>query len=411
MTKTPKLVLLAMAFLAPIALNVYAPIMPALKLSLSTSADAIQLGMTLFLIFFALGQLSCGLFVELFGQKKVLLWGVSLYILGSIIGIIVNDIYWLLIARVLQATGGGFSLLLTRSIILEQNSPNKAAAKLSYIALGIASLQAIVPTLTGYLNVYYSWHFVFYFSLVIALIAWWAIYWHLPAKSLAQPQPLEGEVTNDALLVNKVKSLTIPPSISDIVNTYVKVLIFPKFFFVTLANSLTSAGFFVFVLNVPFIVADKLAGNSQDYGKWYLIVALGFWIGSFISSQISERIGNDTMLKLGWYIAMLAALLMTISVLTAGVSYWSLFAPMALFTFGRGLLLPNAQASAVTATPYKRSTAMGVFSFCQLLIGAAFAQLSVIFVKQDTVFLPIAITLLAVLSLLSYSKSRCILAN
>jgi len=133
--KTPKLVLLAMAFLAPIALNVYAPLMPALKMSLSTTSDAVQLGMTLFLIFFALGQLSCGLFVELFGQKKVLLWGVSIYIVGSVIGILVNDIYWLLIARILQAIGGGFSLLLTRSIILEQNSPNKAAAKLSYIAL------------------------------------------------------------------------------------------------------------------------------------------------------------------------------------------------------------------------------------------------------------------------------------
>jgi DHA1 family bicyclomycin/chloramphenicol resistance-like MFS transporter len=94
--------------------------------------------------------------------------------------------------------------------------------------------------------------------------------------------------------------------------------VFPKFFFVTFANALTSAAFFAFVLNVPFIVADNLAGNSLDYGKWYLIVALGFWIGSFISSQISERIGTDTMLKLGWYIAILAAFSMTISVVIVG---------------------------------------------------------------------------------------------
>lgn len=409
--KTPKLVLLAMAFLAPIALNVYAPIMPALKLSLSTSTDAVQLGMTLFLIFFALGQLSCGLFVELYGQKKVLLWGVSIYILGSVIGIFVNDIYWLLIARVLQATGGGFSLLLTRSIILEQNSPNKAAAKLSYIALGIASLQACVPTLTGYLNVYFSWHFVFYFSLAIALIAWWAIYWHLPEKKLSQAPSLEGEAMSDSKPFDKVSAPTIQPSIREIIKTYLRVLVFPKFFFVTLANALTSAGFFAFVLNVPFIVADNLAGNSLDYGKWYLIVALGFWIGSFISSQISERIGTDTMLKLGWYIATLAAFLMTISVFIMGINYWSLFGPMALFTFGRGLLLPNAQASAVTATPYKRSTAMGVFSFCQLLIGASLAQLSVIFVKQNIVLLPIVITLLAIFSMLSYFKGNKFITN
>jgi len=409
--KTSKLVLLAMAFLAPIALNVYAPIMPALKVSLSTSAEVIQLGMTLFLTFFAFGQLSCGLFVELFGQKKVLLWGVSLYIVGSVIGILVNDVYWLLIARVLQAIGGGFSLLLTRSIILEQNSPSKAAAKLSYIALGIATLQACVPSLTGYLNIYFSWQFVFYFSLGIAMIAWWAIYWYLPEKSFTQSQQPVKKVVIDYLQVNKVIDSTKKPSINEIIYTYIRILVFPKFFFISFANALTSAAFFAFVLNVPFIVADNLAGSSLDYGKWYFIVALGFWIGSFISSQISERIGTAIMLQLGWNIATVAAFSMIISLLVFGVSYWSLFTPMALLTFGRGLLLPNAQALAATVTPFSRSTAMGVFSFCQLLIGAALAQLSVIFVKQDVIFLPIAITLMVVVSLFSYSKANKYITN
>ncbi len=376
-----------MAFLGPIALNIYAPIMPTLKVALSSSADAVQLGMTLFLIFFALGQLSCGLFVELFGQKKVLLWGVAIYILGSILGIIANDIYWLILARVLQATGGGFSLLLTRSIILEQNSPNKAAAKLSYIALGIASLQATVPTLSGYLNVHFSWHLVFYISLVMALVAWWAIYRYLPVITLPQSDSAK------------------PLSIKEIIKTYLNVLVFPRFFYLALANALISAGFFAFVLNVPFIVAESLAGNSLDYGKWYLVVALGFWLGSFIASQISERIGANAMLKLGWCIATLAAFFMTAFIIVYGISYWSLFIPMTLFTFGRGISLPNAQASAVTVTSSKRSTAMGVFSFCQLIIGAALAQFSVMLVKQNVLFLPIVISLLAVLALLAYFKA------
>lgn len=403
--KTPKLVLLAMAFLGPIALNVYAPIMPTLKFALSSSADAVQLGMTLFLIFFALGQLSCGLFVELFGQKRVLLWGVSFYILGSVIGILANDIYWLLLARVLQATGGGFSLLLTRSIILEQNSPNKAAAKLSYIALGIASLQASVPTLSGYLNVYFSWHLVFYLSLVIALVAWWTIYRYLPIATLPQHYLSNKYSTKDNLAANKSINSEPPLSVKEIINTYLKVLVFPHFFYLALANALISAGFFAFVLNVPFIVADNLDGNSLDYGQWYLLVALGFWVGSFIASQISERIGATTMLKLGWCIATLAAFGMTIFIIADGVSYRSLFIPMTLFTFGRGLSLPNAQAAAATVTLYKRSTAMGIFSFCQLLIGAALAQFSVIFVKQDVAFLPIVMSLLAVLALIAYFKA------
>ena len=180
---------------------------------------------------------------------------------------------------------------------------------------------------------------------------------------------------------------------------------FPRFFYLALANALISAGFFAFVLNVPFIVAKSLAGNSLDYGKWYLVVALGFWLGSFIASQISECIGANAMLKLGWCIATLSAFSMTVSVIAYGVSYWTLFIPMTLFTFGRGISLPNAQASAVTVAPYKRSTAMGIFSFCQLLIGAALAQFSVMFVKQNVTFLPVVIFILAVLALIAYFKA------
>jgi DHA1 family bicyclomycin/chloramphenicol resistance-like MFS transporter len=385
--KTPKSVLLAMAFLGPIALNVYAPIMPTLKVVFSASADSVQLGMTIFLLFFALSQLFCGLFVELFGQKKVLLVGVTLYILGAILGIMSSNIYWLILARVFQATGGGFSLLLTRSIILEQNTPNKAAAKLSYIALGIASLQACVPTISGYLNVHFSWHLVFYLSLIIALIAWWAIYFYLPVISAPQH--------------HSTQSL----SIIAIIKTYADVLVYPRFFYFALTNALISAGFFVFVLNVPFIVVDQLAGNSLDYGKWYLFVALGFWIGSFIASQISERFGTHNMLKISLFLSPIAGFIMTILFMFYEISYWSLFIPMALFTFSRGISLPNAQASAVTITPYNRSTSMGIFSFCQLIIGASIAQLSVIFVQQNVVYLPIAISLLAILALISYFKA------
>lgn len=402
--KTPKLVLLIMAFLGPIALNVYAPIMPTLKIVFSTSADTVQLGMTIFLLFFALSQLFCGLFVEILGQKKVLLMGVILYILGSAIGIISSHIYWLILARALQAIGGGFSLLLTRSIILEQNSPNKAAANLSYVALGMASLQTVMPIISGYLNVQFSWHIVFYLSLVIAILALWAIYFFLPEAPLNKENTTDKCLTKRSLNANQVGKLS-RSSIKDIFHNYIYILIVPRFFYLALTNALISSGFFVFVLNVPFIVVDNLSGNSLDYGKWYLFVALGFWGGSFVSSQISERVGTHKMLAISLYLAPLAGCSMMLIVMIYNVNYWSLFIPMALFSFSRGLLLPNAQASAVSGMSNNRATAMGIFSFCQLIIGASIAQFSVLLIKKNIFYLPIVISLLTVIALFTYSKT------
>jgi DHA1 family bicyclomycin/chloramphenicol resistance-like MFS transporter len=402
--KTPKLVLLIMAFLGPIALNVYAPIMPTLKIVFSTSADAVQLGMTIFLLFFAFSQLFCGLFVEIFGQKKVLLVGVILYIFGSAIGIISNNICWLILARVLQAIGGGFSLLLTRSIILEQNSPNKAAANLSYVALGMASVQTVMPTISGYLNVQFSWHIVFYLSLVIAILALWAIYHFLPESPLNNENDTDQCLTISSLNVNQAGKAS-KSSIKDILNHYIHILVIPRFFYLALTNALISSGFFVFVLNVPFIVVDHLSGDSLDYGKWYLFVALGFWVGSFVSSQISERVGTHKMLTISLYLAPLAGCAMTFIVMIYDLNYWSLFIPMALFSFSRGVLLPNAQASAVSGMSNNRATAMGIFSFCQLIIGASIAQFSVLFIKKNIFYLPIVISLLTIIALFTYSKA------
>jgi DHA1 family bicyclomycin/chloramphenicol resistance-like MFS transporter len=393
-----------MAFLGPIALNVYAPIMPTLKIAFSTSADAVQLGMTIFLLFFALSQLFCGLFVEIFGQKKVLLVGVVLYILGSAIGIISSNIYWLILARVLQAIGGGFSLLLTRSIILEQNSPNRAAANLSYVALGMASVQTVMPTISGYLNVQFSWHIVFYLSLVIAILALWAIYHFLPEPPLNKENATVQCLRINLLNLNQVGKAP-KLSIKDILKNYINILVIPRFFYLALTNALISSGFFVFVLNVPFIVVDNLSGDSLDYGKWYLFVALGFWVGSFVSSQISERVGTHKMLTISLYLAPLAGCAMTIIVMIYDVNYWSLFIPMSLFSFSRGVLLPNAQASAVSGTSNNRATAMGIFSFCQLIIGASIAQFSVLFIKKNMFYLPIVISLLTVMALFTYSKA------
>jgi len=71
---------------------------------------------------------------------------------------------------------------------------------------------------------------------------------------------------SDALLVNKVSNSTIQPSISDIINTYVRVLIFPKFFFVTFANALTSAVFLFLCLMYPSLLQITFYDYFCSYG-------------------------------------------------------------------------------------------------------------------------------------------------
>ena len=71
-------------------------------------------GGTLFLIGMAIGvygltqallQIPMGFLSDLWGRKKVIALGLTLFIFGSIIAAVADDIYWIIIGRLVQGMG------------------------------------------------------------------------------------------------------------------------------------------------------------------------------------------------------------------------------------------------------------------------------------------------------------------
>ncbi len=381
----PFAMLLAMAMASPLALNIFAPVMPSLVDHFGTTPFTIQLGFTLYLLSLAFGQLISGPLADRYGRKPVLLWGFALHIVGCLLGALAIEVWQLLLGRVLQALGGCTGMLLARSILLDQHDRDKAAGLLGYITLGIAAAQALAPALGGYLNLATGWQSVFWLSLAMGSTVWLAAIIWLPetAQPDDQREPL-------AALFRR----------------YPQVLRNRQYLCFSLSSTLIAACFFAFITSAPFVADQWLGGNSADYGNWFMLVAAGFFLGSMTAGRISAAQGVGRMMVLGHSLSMLAAIGMLASFHWQGVSWLGLFGSMALFTFGRGLSQPAAQSAAISATPGAVATASGLLGFIQLLVGSIIAQLTPRFIEVDVQLLPVTLLVASGLALVVYRMGK-----
>ncbi|WP_432695028.1 multidrug effflux MFS transporter [Marinobacterium sp. YM272] len=380
-THTPSVALLTLiAMASPLALNLFVPAMPDAAREFGTDVSVIQLSFTAYLFTLAFGQLLSGPLADHYGRRPILLLGLALHTGGSLLAAFAGDVSHLIAGRVLQALGGAAAMVLARTIILDIHGREGAAARMGYIVMAIAIAQSIAPALGGYLNLWVGWNAIFYVSIVMGAFAWIAILLRLPETCR-----------------EKSDSLQLKP----VVQRYLGVFKSSGYIGYALSTTFIAAAFYMFVGTAPYIV-DSLGGNSALFGTWFLAVSFAFMAGSFLSTRIAKRVSVDQAVLLGNSVSLAGAILLLAFTLLGPLSFATLFLPVALVTFGRGLSQPNAQAAAIGCSPTSAATASGLMGFIQLLTGAVIAQLMPLLIGEGVLPIALCILLAPVAALLSH---------
>jgi EmrB/QacA subfamily drug resistance transporter len=108
---------------------------------------------------------------DLFGRKPVVLWGIGLFLLGSIMCGVAWSMGLLIAFRVIQGLGAGAIMPTTITIVGDLYSVRERAKVQGYIASvwGIASV--VGPTLGGVFSEYASWRWIFFVNVPLCLLA------------------------------------------------------------------------------------------------------------------------------------------------------------------------------------------------------------------------------------------------
>ena len=361
-------------------MQIFLPALPAIQDAFTVSAGRAQIVLSASLIAIAFASLGYGSASDRFGRRPVLVVGLTIFLVGSIICAAAPSIWILILGRVVQAVGGAAGMVLSRAIIRDLYDRETAARMLAYMVTALVIAPMVAPLAGGVINDISGWRSIFVFTGIAGLAALALAYPRVP-ETLVQPvrdQSLGG------MLLSFVTLLRIPAFLA-----YAGQLSFGLGMFMALIGG------------APFVVVRVLGRPPTELGVLLLIITAGFMAGTFITARFAGRVGVDRMILFGSTLAVVFGFVMVTLVLAGEWTVWAIFLPGAGMAFANGLIMPNAQAAAVSINPRIAGSASGLMSFLQMTTGAVFAQLAG--VVQDGTPLPmvILVTIAATLGLAS----------
>ena len=212
----------------------------------------------------------------------------------------------------------------------------------------------IAPLFGGMLIDTMGWRSVFGFAFVVgALIAVAAYAWIFETRPQASGAADEAGITRG----------------------YVELFRNPPFVGYVLQSGLNTAAFMTMASADATLMKELLARSSTEFGFYFLVFPVGFFLGNWLSSRIGSRRSNESMVFAGSVLSIATILVQAALLLSGVVALWSLFVPGLFLTFSQDIALPYAQVGAMGTIPRLAGTAAGVGVFMQNMGGALFTPL------------------------------------
>lgn len=343
----------SITLLGPLAIHAFLPVMPAVKSVFGINDAVAGLTFSITLVVMAFATLIYGALSDRYGRRPVLLTGIALFVAGSALSALAPSIGSFIAGRILQALGVGCSVTLARAIARDAYGTETLVKVIAYLTMAYAVGPMISPFVGGILVDTTGWRGVFWFAVVCGTLIGWASW-----RVLGETHPREARVHRGASFFGG----------------YLRLFAHARFCGFVLQSGFSSGCFYALAAASAFLMKDYLGRSATEFGTYFVLFPIGFFLGNLVSSRISQRFSIETMVVAGAAINFAAISVQSVSVLAGHLTPMVLFVPGFFITFGQGIALPNATTGSMRVIPSLSGTASGVGVFFQTFLGALLAQ-------------------------------------
>ena len=158
-------------FMAALDSSVINLVMPLIMEEFGVTLSMAEWVVTAYLLMVSSLLLTYGRLSDLYGQKRIYLTGLIIFIFGSVLCGLSVSIGMLIVCRIIQALGAGMLFATGPAIITNAVSPERRGRALSAVAVSVALGLSAGPVIGGFLATYVGWPSIFFINVPIGLVA------------------------------------------------------------------------------------------------------------------------------------------------------------------------------------------------------------------------------------------------
>jgi EmrB/QacA subfamily drug resistance transporter len=325
----------------------------------------------------------CGGISDIYGHKPVFMAGISLFLFGSMLCGVAQNIMELIAFRGVQGIGGGIIVSSVFTVVADLFPPNQRGKYTGLVTsmYGVASI--IGPLTGGLITDYCGWRWIFFLNIPLGIAAACFIGYNLRGNRPKVKKNIDiiGIVVLAAALIPLLLAFSMVGSYFDWISIpslsmfSVSVLLLMLFGFIEtktenplvptryfkdraisfslLMGFLNQALMFTVVLYLPYFVQAIMRSTATISGMVITPMMIGLLLASNIAGQVVSRTGKCRVLSIGSF-AFTAMGMFLLSTMNSTTAYITVILYTVITGFTIGLNMPISNVNAQNSVPREK---------------------------------------------------------
>ncbi len=322
----------------PLSIDMYLPALPSMADDFGVSTAFMANSVPAYFIGLVFGQLFYGPLSDRVGRVKPLYFGMTLYVIASIVCATTNSEYVLFVGRTVQALGACVGSVVTRAAIRDRLTARQTAKAFSIMILVMGIAPILAPSLGALFLRFFDWHSIFWF-----LAAFGAL--NLLLTKLFFFETLTQENRN----IRPVK---------EVLSQYWDLLKDPTFNYPAIGGGLLMGAMFVYISAASELIMDTYGISATHFGWIFGLNAAGFIGLTQLNQWLTNRFRILSILRFGAMMQVVSAAMLFTLGLVFGSDAWLPLVLVCIFFCIAALGLTQPNASAIALAFQKRRAGM-----------------------------------------------------